>query len=173
MGERLTALYRKISANDNTEVARIIRTVMPEFGAATPGFAIHDPEVDKMFETYQPQRSAYYVVELDGRIVGGGGIAPLKGGHPSVCELQKMYFLPEARGHGFGKTLLQKCLTEAKAIGFSKCYLETFNTMKSAIALYRASGFAEIPSSLGSTGHFACDTFFVLDLDNYFPERNI
>ena len=41
----------------------------------------------------------------DGRVVGGGGIAPLAGGDPDVCELRKMYFLPSLRGLGAGMAL--------------------------------------------------------------------
>ena len=43
-------------------------------------------------------RTVYYVVTKEKKILGGGGIAPLKDGDPSVCELQKMYFSPKARG---------------------------------------------------------------------------
>ena len=37
---------RPIQPQDDAAVASIIRTVMPEFGADGPGFAIHDPEVN-------------------------------------------------------------------------------------------------------------------------------
>ena len=64
---------RPISASDNAAVAEIIRNVMTEFGASGPGFAIHDAEVDSMFETYAAAGSAYFVIEMNGRICGGGG----------------------------------------------------------------------------------------------------
>ena len=67
---------------------------MPEFGADGPGFAIHDAEVDAMYEAYARPRSAYFVVERGGKVIGGGGIAPLENGEADVCELRKMYFLP-------------------------------------------------------------------------------
>ena len=41
---------RPIEPRDDAAMARIIRTVMPEFGADGPGFAIHDAEVDTMSE---------------------------------------------------------------------------------------------------------------------------
>jgi putative acetyltransferase len=76
-----------------------------------------------------------------------------------------MYFLPEARGKGLGQKVLQKCLVAAKEKGFRYCYLETFNTMKNAMKLYSKNGFIKIPGALGNTGHFACDTFYQLDLN--------
>jgi putative acetyltransferase len=160
--------FRKIHASDNTAIANIIKSVMPEFGANGPGFAIHDPEVEIMFDAYQLPRSAYFVCEVNRKVVGGGGIAPLAGGENSICELKKMYFLPEVRGQGLGKQMLIVCLREAKSLGFRKCYLESFHTMTSAIKLYESNNFKAIPSSLGNTGHYGCDRFFLLELDNLF-----
>ncbi len=138
---------------------------MPEFGANGAGFAIHDQEVDNMFSAHSGPRCSYFVCEVDGRIIGGGGIAPLEGGDENTCELKKMYFLPEARGKGLGQQVLQRCLIAAKKKGFQYCYLETFNTMKDAMKLYAKNGFIKIPGALGNTGHFACDTFYQLDLN--------
>lgn len=36
--------------------------------------------------------------------------------------------------------------------------------MSSAIGLYEAHGFTRIGGSMGNTGHFACDNFYLLDL---------
>lgn len=155
---------RKIEPSDNESVRRIIKTVMPEFGASGQGFAIHDKEVENMYEAYSKPRSIYYVLESDSRIIGGGGIAQLEGGDEGTCELKKMYFLPEARGKGLGKQVLKKCLDAAKTFQFTQCYLETFNTMKGAMKLYERMGFEKIPAPLGNTGHFACDTFYLRKL---------
>lgn len=155
---------RHIEPSDSATVARIIKTVMPEFGADGPGFAIHDAEVDNMFFSYQAPRSCYFVCEVNGQIVGGAGIAPLQGGDGNICELKKMYFLNSSRGKGFGRQLLKTCIRKAAEQGYDKVYLETFHTMTSAIRLYEANGFQKIPQSLGNTGHFGCDNFYLLDL---------
>ena len=157
-------VIRKVKPKDNPQVAKIIRTVMPEFGASGAGFAIHDKEVDEISNAYGHARAAFFVCELSGKIIGGGGVAPLQGGDENVCELKKMYFLPEGRGKGLGKKLLKQCLEAAKEIGFQYCYLETFNTMQSAMKLYEKNGFKKIPGPLGNTGHFACDTFYQIKL---------
>jgi putative acetyltransferase len=151
---------RTIGPEDNPQVAGIIRTVMPEFGASGQGFAIHDHEVDDMYAAYTQPRCRFFVCEEDGRIVGGGGIAPLAGGDAATCELKKMYFLPEGRGKGLGQKVLDRCLEAAKEIGYAYCYLETFHTMKDAMKLYGKNGFEKIPGSCGNTGHFGCDTFY-------------
>ncbi|MET3654511.1 GNAT family N-acetyltransferase [Dyella japonica] len=157
-------LIRPIEARDNAAVADIIRTVMPEFGADGPGFAIHDAEVDAMYEAYARPRSAYFVVERGGKVIGGGGIAPLENGEADVCELRKMYFLPEARGIGAGSAMMLRCLDAARERGFHRCYLETLTGMDAAQALYRRHGFRAICAPMGGTGHFSCDQFYLRDL---------
>ncbi len=156
----MTFSLRAIAAQDNAAVATIIRTVMPEFGADGPGFAIHDAEVDDMFGAYARTGAAYFVVEKGGRVLGGGGVAPLDGGEPGVCELRKMYFLPELRGQGAGLALIQRCLDRARELGYRTCYLETLSGMDAAQALYERVGFRRIPQSMGKTGHFSCDRFY-------------
>jgi len=159
-----TVIIRPIAPKDNEAVAAVIRVVMPEFGASGAGFAIHDSEVDNMAQAYTQPRTAYLVCEVDGKVIGGGGIAPLAGGDADTCELKKMYFLPSGRGLGLGQQVLQACLKTAQQHGFRYCYLETFNTMQQAMKLYEKNGFVKIPGALGHTGHFACDTFYQLDL---------
>jgi putative acetyltransferase len=154
-------LIRPIEARDDAAVAALIRTVMPEFGASGPGFAINDPEVDAMAAAYARPGCAYWVVELDGRVAGGGGIAPLDGGPDDTCELRKMYFLPVLRGRGAGRALIAHCLEFARDAGFRQCYLETLGGMHEAQRLYRAAGFSRIDAPMGATGHFACNTFFL------------
>ncbi len=155
---------RPIETRDDAAVAHVIRTVMPSFGADGPGFAIHDPEVDHMTAAYAQPRCSYFVVELDGRVVGGAGIAPLQNGEADVCELRKMYFLPEARGIGAGLAMMQRCLDAARAHGFARCYLETLTGMDQAQALYQRTGFKPLRAPMGGTGHFSCDRFFLLHL---------
>jgi putative acetyltransferase len=157
-------MLRLIAREDNPQVANVIRTVMPELGASGAGFAIHDKEVDNMFEVYSQPRSAYFVWDESGVILGGGGVAPLLGGGTDTCELKKMYFLPAGRGLGLGQQILDACVDAARKFHFRYCYLETFNTMKMAMKLYEKNGFQRIPGALGNTGHFACDTFYRLKL---------
>lgn len=160
----MAPIIRKILSEDNIFVAQIIRTVMPEFGASGNGFAIHDSEVEDMFRAYNAGRAAYFVCEEERKIIGGAGVAPLAGGSGDTCELKKMYFLKAGRGRGLGRELLSTCLDAARELKFENCYIETFNTMKDAMKLYEKNGFKKIDGPLGNTGHFACDTFYILKL---------
>jgi putative acetyltransferase len=152
---------RPIEARDDVAIASIIRTVMPEFGAVGRGFAINDPEVDWMSRAYAQPRSAYFVVERDGVVLGGGGIAPLDGGEEDICELRKMYFLPQARGQGAGAALMERCLDAGRGFDYRRCYIETLGGMDAAMKLYERSGFQRISAPLGATGHGGCNTFYL------------
>lgn len=157
-------LIRPIQARDDVRMASIIRTVMPQFGAVGCGFAIEDSEVDTMSLAYAAPRCAYWVVERDGEVQGGGGIAPLAGADGPVCELRKMYFLPSLRGLGAGAALIAVCLDHARRLDYRACYLETLTGMDAAQALYVRMGFTRIDAPKGATGHHGCDRYYWLDL---------
>ncbi|CNI06066.1 GNAT family N-acetyltransferase [Yersinia bercovieri] len=151
-------LVRPILAADNLAIANVIRDVSAEFGlSADKGYTVSDPNLDHLFELYSQPRSAYWVVEVDGNIAGGGGIAPLSGGDTDLCELQKMYFLPLLRGKGLAKQLALQALEFARQQGFGRCYLETTASLTSAVGLYEKLGFEHIDGPMGNTGHVDCE----------------
>ena len=155
---------RPIAPGDDVAIAAIIRAVMPEFGAKGPGFAIGDPEVDFMSRAYSGPRAAYFVVEREGEVVGGGGVGPLAGAPDDVCELRKMYFLPEARGSGMGRALLARNIEAARSFGYRTMYLETLTGMDAARHLYEKLGFQRLTEPMGATGHHGCNRFYALSL---------
>jgi putative acetyltransferase len=155
---------RAIRKEDDPAVANIIRTVMPEFGAVGSGFAIEDAEVDAMFDAYQGVQSRFIVIEHEGRLLGGGGLAPLEGGDPSQCEIKKMYYLRDVRGQGVGRHMFSLLLDIAKEKGFTHAYVETLKHMHAANTLYQDFGMTHLKAPLGRTGHCGCDTWYVKKL---------
>lgn len=156
---------RKIKKEDNSAVAALIRAVFDELNIPKVGTAYEDPYLDLMFEEYNKPKSVYYVVEKEGRILGSAGVAQLENEAETICELQKMYFLPETRGLGIGSQMMAKCLQSAKDFGFEKCYLETMPFMLDAQKLYKKTGFEYICSPMGSTGHTSCPVWMLKILD--------
>lgn len=155
---------RLIERSDNNKVALVIRTVLEELNVPKIGTAYADPQLDCMFETYQEPRSAYFVVENNGEIMGCAGIAPLANSTQNICELQKMYFLPETRGLGLGTQMMDVCLNKAREFGFEQCYLETMPYMEAAQKLYKKSGFDYLDSPMGCTGHTSCPVWMIKKL---------
>ncbi|GAA4274639.1 GNAT family N-acetyltransferase [Aquimarina gracilis] len=156
---------RTIKREDNQIIAAVIRSVLIEMGVPKVGTAYEDKALDMMFETYGQVRSSYFVIEENGKVIGGGGIAPLENGDADTCELQKMYFLPKARGKGVGHKMINVCLDFAKNQGYVKCYLETMPYMKAARKLYKKMGFVELEAPLGNTGHYSCQAWMIKELD--------
>jgi len=157
-------VLREIEPQDDPAIAALIRETLAEFGAVGPGYASQDAEVDAMCAHYRAPGRVYYTLVRDGRVLGGGGIAPLDGGDGSVCELRKMYFRPELRGLGLGTLLIRRCLEAAKTAGYRGIYLETLTHMDRAQRLYRSHGFQPVTEPMGDTGHCRCDRWFYRDL---------
>lgn len=157
----MTFEIREIQPPDDPQMAAIVRQVLTEYGANRPGFAWADPELDHLSQAYRADNAVYYVITSDGRVVGGGGIAPFACEYEQVCELQKMYLLPDYRGQGLGKQLIQKLLDVASAYGYRGCYLETFDAMREAIGLYKRSGFQPLAKPLGNSGHNCCNRYLM------------
>jgi putative acetyltransferase len=159
-----TIVIREIELEDNPKIAKAIRTVLIEMGVPKVGTAYEDKALDCMTETYNTISKSYFVVESGNEIIGGAGISPLDHYEGNVCELQKMYFMPEARGKGLGRKMMTKCLEFAKKVGFDQCYLETLPYMDDARKLYRKVGFESIDKPMGNTGHYSCTVWMLKDL---------
>jgi putative acetyltransferase len=157
-------VIRPIQPSDNEILAVIIRSTLKEFGANHPGTVYFDDATDHLYEVFRADRSYYFVAELDGRIVGGGGIFPTPGLPEDTCELVKMYLLPEARGIGLGRSILDRCLESARNFGFGRIYLETMPELNLALKTYEKMGFTYLCSPMGNSGHFGCDLHMIRDL---------
>ena len=159
-----TISIRPIEPQDNPFVEALIKSVFDELDLPKTGTAYEDISLKTMFENYNCENSIYFVLEKEGKIIGGAGVAALENPSNGVCELQKMYFLPEARGLGFGTQLMQICLENAKTFGFESCYLETLPQMNDAQKLYVKSGFDYLDKPLGLTGHTSCPIWMLKKL---------
>lgn len=164
MEENFKWIIRKIIKSDNRDLNKILTSVMIEFGVPSEGTALSDPELKKMFETYQSNRSIYFVIKKNNKIFGGAGISQLRNSTENICELQKMYFLKDARGLGLGKKMIKKCISIALKYKYDFCYIETMHNMNSAQKLYLSQGFKYLDKSLGNTGHSSCPVWMLKKL---------
>ena len=154
---------REIEEKDNKAIENIIRTCLIEFGANHEGTAWADPNLDRFSEIYNTDGNRYWIAENEeGKIVGGVGIGKLEG-VDDVCELQKMYCLPETRGTGVSHKLIEIALEYASKF-YNRCYLETLENMVAAQKFYEKYGFERIYEPLVKTEHFACDVRYIKNL---------
>lgn len=155
---------RPILPRDDQQIATVIRKVLVEHGVPKVGTAYEDEALNCMHKTYQLPRAQYFVVDTPEGIIGGAGVAELANFEGNICELQKMYFLPEARGRGIGSAMMERCLDAAKRFRFDQCYLETMPNMHAAQKLYKNTGFHYIDGAMGNTGHYSCPVHMLIDL---------
>ncbi|WP_206686270.1 bifunctional helix-turn-helix transcriptional regulator/GNAT family N-acetyltransferase [Kribbella qitaiheensis] len=83
------------------------------------------------------------VATLHGEPVGCAGLK-FHPGEPA--EVKRMWVSAEIRGLGLGRRLLAELEEEASARGTEVLRLETNRNLTEAIALYRASGYQEVPA---------------------------
>ena len=92
---------------------------------------------------YAPPEGRLLIAYLDGEPVGCAALHKLEDG---ICEMKRLYVRPKARGKGIGRRLSEQIVSEARLIGCRRMRLDTIATqMQTAVALYRAQGFREIP----------------------------
>lgn len=145
-------------------VYQIIRSVGSEFGAVGEGYGPGDAEVLAMSQHYHTQQGSQYLVGLmNGRVAGGCGIAPFSD-DGKVCELRKLFLLPEFRGFGLGKALTLQSLAFARSAGYQQCYLDTLSSMVQAIGLYESLGFFQLDQPPPQTIHGGCDVWMLKGL---------
>ena len=157
-------IIREIKKEDNQQIAVVIREVFIADNFPKTGTAFADTQLDFMFEAYDKPKAAYFVVENNGKIIGGAGVSQLESTEENICELQKMYFLQEARGKGIGFQIILKCLEKATELDYSKCYLETLPEMLTAQHLYKKAGFEYLCAPMGNTGHTTCPVWMIKNL---------
>ena len=155
---------RPIANQDDQDIAQIIRSVGAEFGAVGEGYGPSDPEVDAMSKNFSAEsRSIYLVATMDGKLVGGCGIASFAGSK-EICELKKLFLLTESRGHGIGQKLVRECLDFASKSDYSSCYLDTLSGMKAAIKMYEKFGFQHLAAPRPETEHNSWDVWMIKEL---------
>ena len=157
-------IIREIEPRDNAQMKKIVQSVIVEMGAPKVGTAYEDKALEDLYTVYQKDKAIYFIVEYNGVVLGGGGIAALDNFEGNTSELQKMYFLPEARGKGLGAKMIEKCMKKAKEFGFEQCYLETLPYMTAAQKLYKKNGFSQIDGPMGNTCHYSCDVWMIRKL---------
>ena len=125
----------RIVAAMAAEVADLYGGPLPTGSSATP-------------EELSPPGGGFVVLERDGRALAGGGLKRLAGG---VCEIKRMYVVPEFRGAGLGTRLLAELEGLARDLGHALARLDTGARQPGAQRLYERAGYAAIPDYNGNT----------------------
>jgi len=115
------------------------------FASRAETFPSHMGEYKTVFPTpdqFVPPNGVFLVVELDDDDVGCGGVRHLGG---SRFEVKHLWLQPRTRGSGLGRRLLAELEHRARTMGATELVLDTNASQAAAAALYRSSGYHEIP----------------------------
>jgi putative acetyltransferase len=157
-----SVVIRTIHPEDNVAIAKIIRESLAEFGANKPGTVYYDDSTDHLFELFRSTpNSIYFIAEKAGEVIGGAGIFPTEGLPEGTCELVKMYLRKDVRGIGLGRSMIEKCITTAQELGYTKMYIESMPELKKALSVYEKFGFEYLKGPLGNSGHTGCDRWML------------
>ncbi|HEX2902069.1 MAG TPA: GNAT family N-acetyltransferase [Jatrophihabitans sp.] len=110
---------------------------------------------------FDPPHGVFLLGYLDGEPVAMAGwrrlrpaeyhAAHVAGVAGPAAEVKRMYVAAQARGAGFARALLVELERTAAAAGLDWLLLETGSKQPEAIALYRSSGYSDVPAF----GHYA------------------
>jgi GNAT superfamily N-acetyltransferase len=112
----------------------------PDSGWGRPFVALVAGVIAEFLEKHDPEREAAWVAELDGRRVGAVYCVR---NSDEVAQLRLLFVDSEARGHGAGTKLVQRCLDFARDRGYERMVLWTNSSLESARRIYDALGFVQ------------------------------
>ena len=122
-----------------------VRALFLEYGASL-GFSLcfqsFDEELKSLPGAYGPPGGRLILARHNDH---AAGCIALRKFEPSICEMKRLYVRPADRGSGLGRMLVERLISEARAIGYRSMRLDTIGSaMQEAIVLYRRMGFLEI-----------------------------
>jgi putative acetyltransferase len=134
---------RQWQPRDRQIAADLIGGVLAEYGLSwQPESA--DRDVLAVEEYYLDRGGDFWVIMQAGEIVGTAGYYPCDRAIGAV-EIRKMYLLPQARGRGLGKYLLQQLELAIIDRGYTEIWIETASILKEAVLLYTHNSY--LPAS--------------------------
>jgi ribosomal protein S18 acetylase RimI-like enzyme len=143
--ETAVAAELVISQADSAAQIAQARELFLEY-AQSLGFSLcfqnFDAELAGLPGEYAPPSGRLLLAECKGQLAACVALHKLEG---DICEMKRLYLRPQFRGHGLGRALAERIITEARHIGYHSMRLDTVEpVMKDAVAMYRKLGFKEI-----------------------------
>jgi putative acetyltransferase len=151
-------IIRPATNQDSERVIKLVSEVLAEHGLKFNPEGT-DADLSDLEASYMRWGGIFELLEdHQGNLLGTAGLFPLDA---ETCELRKMYFVPQIRGRGLGRRMLERMLARAREAGFRRITLETASVLQTAVRLYRSAGFRPI-----ETPHLSarCDQSYALDL---------
>jgi len=115
-----------------------MRALDDDLRARYPGIELHGLRPDDLSD----RRLVFLVAHASGEAIGCGAVRELE---PGVGEVKRMFVQPSWRKRGVARQLLAALEARALERGDAMLRIETALRQPEAIALYRSSGYVDIP----------------------------
>ncbi|MCE8518293.1 GNAT family N-acetyltransferase [Ruegeria pomeroyi] len=99
--------------------------------------------LDDFIANHDPDREQGWIAEADGRRLGSIFCVRLD---ETTAKLRLFLLVPEARGQGLGRRLIDTCMGFARSKGYVQMQLWTHESHRAACALYAATGWQLVDS---------------------------
>jgi putative acetyltransferase len=106
-------------------------------------FQDFDAELATLPGKYAPPTGAILLAQVQGAVAGCVAMRCLE---PAVGEMKRLWVRQSFRNCGIGKLLIEAIVGRARAAGYARLRLDTLPQMKTAVVLYRALNFYEVPA---------------------------
>jgi GNAT superfamily N-acetyltransferase len=108
------------------------------------GLDLQGPDMPKAGpDELNPPKGAFLVGYDDRVATCCGGIKRLD---DETCEIKRMYVIPDARGRGVARILLEALEQQARELGYTVARLDTGPKQPGAQHLYESAGYDPIPN---------------------------
>jgi GNAT superfamily N-acetyltransferase len=133
------------TAGDDPVALALVAAMVEEVGAmyepGLPAGSSADPQ------ELSPPGGGFVVLAEAGRPLAGGGVKRLD---DHACEIKRMYVVPEARGRGLGRALLEALEALARDLGYGVARLDTGSKQPGAQRMYERAGYVAVADYNGN-----------------------
>lgn len=99
-----------------------------------------DSELKNLPAMYSGQKGGMILCRTDDDKYAG--MVAIREKKETVCEMKRLYVLPEYQGQGIGKKLSELIIDKARKLGYETMVLDTLERLQPALHLYTHLGFS-------------------------------
>jgi GNAT superfamily N-acetyltransferase len=129
------------SRSDESPGRGLLRELNDLFNSQYPGRVVRPGSVTSPDEMMPPE-GIFLVGYEDERPIAIGGLRRLQAG---ICEIKRMYVVPQARSRGVGRALLAALEDAGRKLGYHRVRLDAGPAQVHSRVLFEKTGYVEIP----------------------------
>ncbi|MBV9058163.1 MAG: GNAT family N-acetyltransferase [Pseudonocardiales bacterium] len=131
----------RASRSDESPGRELLRELNDLFNSQYPGRIVRPGSVTSPEEMVPPE-GIFLVGYEDKRPIAIGGLRRLQEG---ICEIKRMYVVPQARSRGVGRALLAALEEAGRKLGYQRVRLDAGPAQVHSRVLFEKTGYLEIP----------------------------